>query len=316
MNLATGSLLVCLRAEQVLECRLQRPLQAVGELLLRQSPALACDQLPLLFSVCGHAHRLAGRLACGLWRLHHPDDQAQLRQAVRELIVEQLRERMLHLIRDWQLPLSVRVLPAWLAALAAGQPVTALVSDTELALWRAQLQRDWQPLEGLQMPALGGNWQAFGPDQASPQQAFAGSAARRLAATGGQPLTEVLLQIAGDAWLECQRGINWLQSHDAPLSDWLVLRSRCDDLSITRQGWVLTSRGWLCHEIKNEAGQRDWQILAPTDVNFGGDLLASLMAVDTRDSQQRQTLLSWLLRALDPCLAVTIHRGEGEAADA
>ncbi|MCY0964839.1 hypothetical protein [Parathalassolituus penaei] len=330
---ATGQLQVKLVWEQgrigALQCNLKRPLESVGQLLVKQPAAQACQLLPMLFSVCGHSHLLAGQLASGLIRVHHPDEQAQLHSLLRQVWRENLRESLIRLCRDWGYPLGTSALQSALRQLAqlaekpnradarnpvdnSGEPVPHWLCLDEQ--WLASLEQQWLPLEGLVIPTSTVDTCCFAPDYRllgagdKHPLLYAGMGAAALLYGRGQPLLTVLARIAHRLLEQCRQWWQWSQQDMPDLASGLALRSYYEDLAMVRKGWVHTSRGWLLHQVSGPESRRDWLIQAPTDVNFGGELLATLLVgMAVADATQAEEVCRWLVRAIDPCLDCQIE---------
>jgi hypothetical protein len=314
---------------QSVALKLQRPLVAIEQLLQQQPAQQACELLPRLFAVCGASHQLAGRLANGLLDLDAPDDQPLLRQALQLVALENLREYAVRLCRYWHYPAAASRLRAMLqelsdlqALVSSGQPLFWQAESAVLAFWR-QEQDDWlqqlgtqlQPLQAIELPALMSPWQAFAPGISGNNPAdfqYAGEGAARLLQNPPDSLVTSLMAIAATMLTNARQLLAWLHMPDAPLESLSARRSGSDDRCLTRQGWVLTSRGWLLHQIRGHEQNRQWSILAPTDVNFSGPLLPTLLTGLTVAEPSVEPVCQWLLRGIDPCLnsRVQVHYGD------
>lgn len=314
---------------QSVAVKLQRPRVAVEHLLQQQPAQQACELLPILFAVCGASHQLAGRLANGLLDLDKPDDQPLLRQALQLVALENLREYAVRLCRYWHYPAAASQLKAMLQELAglqalvsSGQPLCWQAESAVLAFWR-QGQDDWlqqlgtqlQPLQAIELPALMSPWQVFAPGISGHDPAdfhYAGEGAGRLLQRPQDSLVVSLTAVAAMMSANACQLLTWLHMPLAASDSLLAWRSEADDRHFVRQGWVLTSRGWLLHQIRGHEQNRQWHITAPTDVNFSGPLLPALLTGLEVAEQWVEPVCQWLLRGIDPCLdsRVRVHYGE------
>jgi hypothetical protein len=308
---------------------LQRPLVAVEQLLQQQPAQQACELLPMLFAVCGASHQLAGRLANGLLDLDEPDDQPLLRQALQLVALENLREYTVRLCRYWHYPAAASRLRATLreltelqALVSSGQPLRWPPESVVLAFWQ-QEQDDWlqqlgtqlQPLQTIELPTLMPYWQVFAPGKPCNPAAdflYAGDGGACLLQSPPDSLVASLMAIAATLLANARQLLAWLQMPDAPLESLLARHFWSDDPGPVRQGWVRTSRGWLLHQIRGHEQNRQWNITAPTDVNFSGPLLPTLLTGLEVAGQLVESVCQWLLRGIDPCLdsRVRVHYGE------
>ncbi|MGB1092290.1 MAG: hypothetical protein ACPGYX_09205, partial [Oceanobacter sp.] len=153
---------------------LQRPLLPLGRWLSQGDEDKALRSLPLLFSVCGQAHSVAGRLALGV---AVTPDQLHLAQ------LESLREYLIRLMRNWQYPVDAGALGQWMQSLVVGSAdAHALEADLgrQLQGWQDLLpnrlaEADWLEavvtgwrdcFKGIQLNSLHGS-QLFEPGQSS-----------------------------------------------------------------------------------------------------------------------------------------------------
>ncbi|EPK5022124.1 TPA: HoxV [Pseudomonas aeruginosa] len=313
-----------------------------GRLLRGQPWQAAAQRLPLLYSLCGQAHRLSAELAVQAARHGHAEASEAARQA---LHAEVRREHQRHIVLDW---------PRLLAS--PGNHSAAL---------GAHLGEDPRAWFGVSPQA----WlRAWYDDPRGALQTFSDgrehwlarllSACRQRAEALALPLRALPLEagslrsIAHDlqrregfvrrpelAGQPCETGA-WTRAHAAssPVCDnaWLRLGARLADLAelslehprplalgalAMAEGqalaWCETARGLLLHRVHVEThGPQpricDYQILAPTEWNLHprGALARALEALPCDSSVRRQAEL--LLAVYDPCLAYQIEVGAPE----
>lgn len=304
-----------------------------GRLLRGQPAQAAVQRLPLLYSLCGQAHRLTAELAlqAACQGEARPSDEA--RQALQ---AEVRREHLRHILLDWprllagpQAPLRMPPprldvdLDDWFDG-SARHWLQAWHADPRQALhaWSARgrhplaqlLHACRQRAEALHLPVS-----ALPTDHAS------------LKAIGHSLATQQDFvrqpELAGSA---CETGA-WTRVREAHPqrydSAWLRLGARLADLvelELAAPGalalgalplgegqalaWSETARGLLLHRVHLEprvAGLPicDYQVLAPTEWNLHprGALARALEALPADGAARRQAEL--LLAVFDPCLA-------------
>lgn len=297
--------------------------------LLRGHPASeAAQRLPLLYSLCGQAHRLTAELAvrAALQGQAEPDAQARA-----TLHGENRREHLRHILMDWP-------------RLLAGASPSPAGLDSPIDAWFEGSTRDWlqhwhaDPRQALL------DWSARGQHPvarllhgcreraealAMPVRTLPSDRASLLA-IGASLATEGFIQqpeLAGEPY---ETGA-WTRASDIrPArydSAWLRLGARLADLAELSQAqprplalgalslgdgqalaWSETARGLLLHRVQLEAsadGPRiyDYQVLAPTEWNLHsrGTLARALETLPDDGSAHAQAEL--LLAVFDPCLA-------------
>lgn len=297
--------------------------------LLRGHPAdAAAQRLPLLYSLCGQAHRLTATLAVrtALHGQAEPDDEA--RQVLQQ---ENRREHLRHILMDW---------PRLLAGAAPSPAGLDLPIDTWfegpvrdwLQHWHIdprQALLDWSGRSRHRVAQLLHACRERAEALTMPVRALPGDRASLLA-LGASLATEGFIQqpeLAGEPY---ETGA-WTRASDIrPArydSAWLRLGARLADLAELSQAqprplalgalslgegqalaWSETARGLLLHRVQldNSAeGPRiyDYQVLAPTEWNLHprGTLARALEKLPDDGSARAQAEL--LLAVFDPCLA-------------
>lgn len=318
---------------------------ALAAPLLRGQPAAAAAQrLPLLYSLCGQAHRLTAELAVAA-ALH---GEAHAAASARHLLQEETRrEHLRRILLDWSrwLPGAPTDPAAELAAWHA-QPQRALSAWLgDLPAWLEQWRRN--PQRTLdEWSARGGHWLARAL-AACRSEALAVELPVRplrllgnptaLRALGGalaaDPELALRPQLAGQP---CETGC-WSRHAEASperhASVWLRLGARLAELAeLALPGgrplalgalalgpgealaWSETARGLLLHRVLldgrgSAARICDYQVLAPTEWNLHpqGALARALAALPSDPSARRRAEL--LLAAFDPCLAYRLELG-------
>lgn len=306
--------------------------------LLRGQPAQAAVQrLPLLYSLCGQAHRLTAELAVRAALDGHATAGSDAHLA---LHAENRREHLRHILLDW---------PRLLDRPQAATPMSPPGLDMNIDAWFEGSARDWlqhwqaDPRQAMQ------DWSGRGrhalarllhacqaradalhmpvralPGDPSSLQAIAHSLGSQTDFSG-QP------ELAGEP---CETGA-WTRTHNpCPQrldSAWLRLGARLADLVELSQtqprplalgalalgdaqalAWSETARGLLLHRVQLENtadGPRicDYQVLAPTEWNLHprGALACALEALPDDDTAMHQAEL--LLAVFDPCLAYQLE---------
>jgi len=327
------NLSVCLQDGVIatVDTRLQRPLAQVAQLLVGQTPEAALLRIPLLFSLCAGAQQVAAvralEQAAG-WTAA-PEVEAG-RSLLSEL--ELVRESLLRLVRDWQLPLPNEQLKALVSlcrnAGARLQPLAAFrasapAPDAQLADWLAELRVAWRELpadwsfaaQGSEI-ALGGTLPvAFAPEQDLPQllqQLRAGDARAEVAGaprmTGPAALAGVQSTAAGQIAVRVaallQRATQALDALDQPSVPQALAGLQAGE----GVGLAQTTRGWLLQRVcLHEDGRiGSWQALAPTDWNFHADGPLRRQLLGVRLDEEGEALLRQLLLSVDPCVVFEV----------
>lgn len=295
-----------------------------GRLLRGQPMQAATQRLPLLYSLCGRAHRIAAGLAVQAAQHGVAEPDAQARQALHE---ENRREHLRVLLLDWP-------------RLLGDTPVSPPGLDLPLDAWFEGSARNWL-----------GHWQAD-PRQALQDWSGRGQHAlarlmqgcRELADTQLLPvrplpadaltLREIGQQLAGQEHFvsapevhgePCETGA-WTRARDTAAqrhdTAWLRLGARLADFVALSQAdtpalaagalplgpgqaiaWCETARGLLLHRVHLQGETiHDYQVLAPTEWNLHprGTLARALEDLPLDGSTRRRAEL--LLAVFDPCL--------------
>lgn len=313
------------------DTRLQRPLAKVAQLLVGQTPEAALLRIPLLFSLCAGAQQVAAvralEQAAG-WTAA-PEVEAG-RSLLTEL--ELVRESLLRLVRDWQLPLANEQLKALVTlcrnAGARLQPLAAFrapssAPDAQLtdligelrAAW-CELPADWSyPLHGEQLALAGALPAAFAPEQDLPQllqQLRNGDTRAEIAGapriTGPAALagaqTNAATQINARLAALLQRA-----THAVAMLDQPSVPPALNGLEAGEGvGLAQTARGWLLQRVCLDDDGRiaSWQALAPTDWNFHADGPLRRQLLGVRLGGEGEALLRQLVLSVDPCVAFEV----------
>lgn len=348
MNLS-GQLRIQLQCQdqvvQAAQVHLQRPIAAVSQLLVGLSPAALLERLPLLFSLCAGAQQVAAVRALEQavhWQAAPEVELARSRLTELELV----RESLLRLVQDWQLPLPLASLKALLQlcqqAIQELQPwlgfrVQPMLHDPQvLHELLSELQLGWQEVAAIPPDAWLRPPQALldqFPVQPLPQTLDLLDLTCLLpslrqghteAEINGQP------RITGPAAASQEGsslGAHWVQrvealmrraaqavaglEHPSPLA--LIL-----DVEVSEGlGQVETARGCLLQRVQVEDQQvRQWQMLAPTDWNFHpqGLLTRQLTSlVLPADPLEAEVLVRALVLSMDPCVAFELSWEQADA---
>ncbi len=308
------------------QTRLQRPMVRIRQLLLSRSPGQALACIPLLFAICAGAQQVAAVMALEqAMAFEAPRAVQQARQW--RIRLEQAREALLRLVQDWALPVPEDLLRQQLQQLQQGmallQPALALGSGHAARL-PGPLLRALQVFFRVQAgqaaaqwlePALA-RWQdiclspartvVLQPDelcQLSGDGALIGGQPR---VTG--PAAEGLAEVQAVPLLR-QRVLALQQLAGRALAGDDEVAGFCPAAGEVGQAWVMTARGLLLHRVRLQAGQlQDWQILAPTDWNFGcGGLLEQQLAGVRVPAGQTADLVRAMVLSMDPCLAFEVN---------
>lgn len=307
-----------------------------GRLLRGQPMQAAVQRLPLLYSLCGQAHRLTAELAIRAASQGAAEPDAAARQALR---AETRREHLRHILLDWPrllagetaaptLPLRLEQnldtwfdgsSEAWLQAWQA-DPRQALYDwSTHSSQASARLLRDCRErAEALRLPV-----RALPLEDASLQAIERG--------LGRRPDFALHPELDGKA----RETGTWTRARECTperyACAWLRLGARLADLaalSLARPqalalgalalgpglalAWSETARGLLLHRVQldldgAEPRILDYQVLAPTEWNLHprGSLARALEALADDGTARRQAEL--LLAVYDPCLAYRLE---------
>ncbi|MFD2642810.1 nickel-dependent hydrogenase large subunit [Pseudomonas japonica] len=296
-----------------------------GRLLRGQPPEAAAQRLPLLYSLCGRAHRIAAELAVRAALHGGAEPDAAARQALRE---ENRREHLRLFLLDW---------PRLLSETPASPPGL----DMPLDAWFEGSARDWlrhwqaDPRQALV------DWSGRGRHalarllhecreqaEALPMPVQALPVDRRTLLDIGLRLgAEEHFVLAPHVHGEPRETGAWSRLRDAaPVrydSAWLRLGARLADFVALSQpeaaalacgalslgagqaiAWCETARGLLLHRVRLEGETiHDYQVLAPTEWNLHprGTLARALEALPLDGTAARRAAL--LLAVFDPCLA-------------
>ncbi len=350
-NRAAGALNIQVQVDQqqviAASSELTRPLQSMQRLLLKQGPVQACQMLPLLFAVCGEAHALAGKLACGLFEDDAvidgcdnnnggtPEGSSRrnptIQRALAGVLRENLREHLMQLRQFWHLPLPAQAFAEAMKEIsfamergddvARSLAVEALLVQLERNIhqqqWLPQLQDSLQQqLAGVVLPDNEvDSWQACQPGlMPEPGRVFSGAGADALLHHAGRPLAQALLAVAQQQWQATLRVMEALMQAANP-HDWVRCHRTLDAAGQpVQQGWVRTARGWLLHQVRQnpvangtDATAAGWLIQAPTDVNFQGPLVTQCLTGMSVPNGTVDKALRWIVRALDPCVGFDIE---------
>jgi len=311
---------------------LERPLRAMSRLLQKQGPDMACQMLPLLFAVCGEAHALAGKLASGVLSVR---ERAAINTHLAGVLRENLRERLLQLVQYWDLPLSNQSLASSLKEItfamergdvsARQMAAEALLHELNNRIrhqhWLPQLTEKLQnKLAGVRLPEeirSSHDWLAFGPaadigtnlvnDNGGTVyngNFYSGQGAAALLRSPGCELGEVLASAVQLQWQSLLTVMDGLID-STPGGDWLRLQQNEQQ----GRGWVNTARGWLLHEVSSSQGEElpGWNIQAPTDVNFTGDLVSACLTGMQVPDGKVDIAVRRLIRVLDPCVGFNVE---------
>lgn len=316
------------------EVKLQRPLAAISQLLVGESPAGLLARLPLLFSLCAGAQQVAAVRALEQavnWQAAPEVDLARAQLAELEL----LRESLLRLVQDWQFPLplselkvliglcqqGIRQLQPWLGFRAQpilhdpqplAETLAALISHwtavqaLDSAAWLAPYAEAYpmplagplpEPLGLLSITAL---LPALRTGQCHPeitgQPRITGPVmASQVEASAGQQIGQRLAAL----WQRADQAV--AQIAHPPLIGNIPGLEPGEGL-----GRVKTARGCLLHRVRVIDQQvREWQMLAPTDWNFHpqGVLARQLTGLSLpAEPAEAETLIRALVLSIDPCV--------------
>jgi len=327
-----------------------RPILA-ARLLRGQPPEAAAQRLPLLYSLCGQAHRLTAQLAIDA--ALRGQTQANM-AASQALLAETRREHLRRVLLDWP-PLldpgaprpSPSELRAWDQAPEAamnawlGGPVRAWLQQWEddphyaLLEW-TQRNEHWlsrmlancrKDADVLQLPVHA--LQLF--TDTSALHAVADHLRRstdfaQRPELSGQPcetgswtrLGETHPQRYTSAWLRLGARVAELARLSLPDAQPPALGA----LTLGQDealAWSETARGLLLHRVCLERNGgivqiNDYQIVAPTEWNLHPQgVLAQALSSLSSAGPQRQRQAELLMAAFDPCIAFTLETGSETA---
>lgn len=303
-----------------------------GRLLRGQPAEAAARHLPLIYSLCGQAHRLTAELAlaAAIQGSAEPDDEARL--GLRE---ENIREHLRHILLDWP-----RLLAGTPSAMA--QPSPRQTPDLDswfdgsaqawLHSWRAaprQALLDWSLHSRHPLARLLHDCRQRAEALVLPVHALPTDPASLLEVGRSLLGNEDFLR-RPELSSEPRETGAWTRGRETHPerydSAWLRLGARLADLVELTQApveplemgalalgenralaWSETARGLLMHLVQLEPAATGWQIcdyriLAPTEWNLHphGTLARALEALPDDAVALRQAEL--LLAVFDPCL--------------
>ena len=345
-NLAalSGSVRVGLRLDagciQSVDVNLQRPLAAVRQWVLGQSFEQFLATLPLAFSLCAAAHRVAAVEA--LERAMGWQAPVEVEQARQQWVaLERIKETAIRLVHTWQLPWPMAALKQLLSlctdasqSLAAVASLKAAQAPTSAGAWIVpitqlcaqlfgQVSVDWLRQQTYQYCYKEGHVQTW-PDVLRLQAAdwqlllpqlragcFKAELAGQPKATGpascvcgADPETDPIQQRLRALLEHLQEDVACLTR---PMRAW---KSPVDLEPYEGIAVVRTTRGLLLHRVCLQGTQlSDWQTIAPTDWNFHtkGLLKAQLEGLKVpEDSQEAERWINALIQSIDPCVAVQL----------
>lgn len=312
------------------EVHLQRPTLQVSQWLAAGTVAQALQHIPLLFSLCGTAQRLAAVQA--VERARGLEVSPEVDRARQQLLrLERVREGVWRLLKDWELPLAMAHLKALVAGcqhaqrcgealwLPGGEGATDILSELNdvlmplegVAMALDQVGLDWlearlRPWAKIRLNTVTDHLPLC--PRPMPEQRL--TTAGRVTGSAAQALT-----VVGAAEQIQQRLLGLQQQVKEDLQSLLhppltVVSMPSWAVGVGRgQAWVLTARGWLWQDVQLEGEQvQHWQILAPTDWNFQpqGPLPELLKGVVVAQNQV-EGLAQDLLLSLNPCVGHVIQ---------
>ncbi len=316
---------------------LHRSSAGVMALLQGREPEQGLALIERLFSICSHAHGVAGRRALDMARGKAPDTEAGEHHEAR-LAVERIRETALRLLTGWHFAEGdesatrelLVLVTGLLAALSRGEAIRKLQEkvDQLSGLWSG-LCRNKCSLDDC-IGHRAGRWQGIrlgpGVPALSPEQSA--EIARTLANDEGghffrAPVLSGRCYMTGpSAGLSQQRdGAQYIAGVLSALfarinRDMLYLQQGTGAMAAevygsepgVGYGWALSARGWLLHRVElAEEKIRQWQILAPTDWNFQdtGVLHQRLLGVEV-SGDRLESLVNDLILSVDPCVSFEV----------
>lgn len=319
---------------------------ALAATLLRgQPPQTAAHHLPLLYSLCGQAHRLTAELAVHT-ALHGetPIDP----EARRMLEAETRREHVRRMLLEWPRLLGNPSMRPDLSQLHAWEhtPQQAMQAwlGEPLAQWLEQWHAD--PFSALDAwSQRSDHWLAHALADCRDDAHALQLPVRALSLAGNTQALRVVAEQLRDAsdfalhplveGLPCETG-SWTREREADpqryASVWLRLGARLAELarlSLPQPtglafgalalgpdealAWSETSRGLLLHRVcleRMNAGVliSDYQVIAPTEWNLHphGALAQGLAKMSAGDSRTRRRA-ELLIAAFDPCIGFTLE---------
>lgn len=319
---------------------------ALAATLLRgQPPQTAAHHLPLLYSLCGQAHRLTAELAVHT-ALHGetPIDP----EARRMLEAETRREHVRRMLLEWPRLLGNPSMRPDLSQLHAWEhtPQQAMQAwlGEPLAQWLEQWHAD--PFSALDAwSQRSDHWLAHALADCRDDAHALQLPVRALSLAGNTQALRVVAEQLRDAsdfalhplveGLPCETG-SWTREREADpqryASVWLRLGARLAELarlSLPQPtglafgalalgpdealAWSETSRGLLLHRVcleRMNAGVliSDYQVIAPTEWNLHphGALAQGLAKMSAGDPRTRRRA-ELLIAAFDPCIGFTLE---------
>lgn len=297
---------------------LERSGDAVGKWLQQQTTDEALAAIPTVFSICGRSHDVAARLALG-----ELTDTDAAQQLAHKAVIESIREYVIRLLQHWDYPIDRPALGQWMQAVnedtltpaELARQVQALLPDAQqTADWLSNIQQIWQRqfgdvqlnTEQLNKEQLQTYFQWSPQAPGADVNFYAGTGADVLAShnsTLDQVLAEVIRQMLSD--------MNYLIGRLTGEMTGYALIQHClreDDQGQHSEGWVRTSRGWLCHRITTHGNDREWQVISPTDINFASanSLLNTLLSATPSAPEAVESVVAATVKAIDPCVEFTI----------
>ncbi|UCL89577.1 HoxV [Pseudomonas sp. HS-18] len=303
-----------------------------GRLLRGQPAEAAVRHLPLIYSLCGQAHRLTAELAlqAAIQGGGEPDDQA--RQRLRE---ENIREHLRHILLDW---------PRLLAGPQSGVKLLSPRPAQNLDSWFDGSAQDWlqrwhtDPRKALLEWSLHSHHPLARLLHDCRRRAEALVLSAQALPTTPASLLEIGRSLGGEEDFlrrpelcgEPRETGAWTRGRETRPerydTAWLRLGARLADLVELSQApaaplemgalalgesqalaWSETARGLLLHRVRLEPAPGGWKIcdyriLAPTEWNLHprGTLARALETLPDDAMAARQAEL--LLAVFDPCL--------------
>lgn len=324
------------------DIRLERQTDRLSRLLQGQLPEQALAIIGALFSICGHAHQVAGSRALEQARRLAVDERCE-QQRERLIATERIRESLLRLMQDWRYPGGTDAVVR--EGLRQSRHLLQLlrsrdgVSDNEeIRRVCAGLQRWWHKVKvGVESEArwleerlhqwtgveLGPGVSALEPNITSPLNAalenerqgefcrsphIEGECRHTGPAVGAESLrlaTEVLAGSLSGLLSQLEQS---LESLIEPAAFMPNASSGCEEVGY---GWAQTARGWLLHRVVLKSERVGcWQILAPTDWNFHTKgVLQRRLNGTAIEPERAEVLARELILSIDPCVGfgVTVH---------
>ncbi|MDO9709324.1 hypothetical protein [Paracraurococcus lichenis] len=289
---------------------------AIGAVLVGRRPAEALAILPRLFALCGEAHAAAARAALHRRRVTPAEQRRVLAEMLDShgwnvllawpaLLGEPPRREALLALRRAAAVLRGGDLPARRGALREAEALLAaegLLVPPGIEAWAAATTA---PAARLVRAVLDGGLAGFGatpPDLAEAGPALDAAGADALAAIVARHGHGLLARLARRLWALAalpRRLAAVLEAEDA---------AEPDVPDGDGEGSAETARGRLRHRLRIEGGTvRDWQVTAPTDLNFHPDGPALRGLLGAAAGPDLAARAAWHLAALDPCVPATVR---------